>query len=260
MYLQNQKYAFLVYLTLYFLTQKLRFMNVVVTGASKGIGFQIVQAFAKLGALKIIGVSRNYKQLIQLKEICSQISMTEFVPVSFDFQNILQNESQISGIIKQHLTRIDILINNAGTMVRKPFDIISSEEMDRLMKVNYFAPALLIKNLIPQLKSGLAHVVNITSMGGYQGSVKFSGLSHYSASKAALTCLTECLAEEYKEEGISFNALALGAVQTEMLAEAFPECKAPLTAEEMGEFIANFAINGRRFFNGKVLPVTISTP
>jgi len=114
--------------------------------------------------------------------------------------------------------------------------------------------------LLPLLKAGQAHVVNITSMGGFQGSMKFKGLSHYSASKAALASLTECLAEEFKLEEMVFNALALGAVQTEMLAEAFPNYKAPVSAEQMGEFIANFSLNAKTFFNGKIIPISISIP
>jgi len=235
-------------------------MNVVVTGASRGIGFQVVQSLAKAGALKIIGISRNYKQLCQLKELCNQISKVDFIPISYDLQQMTINEPQLAGLIKQHLNHIDILINNAGTLISKPFDTISADEINRIFSVNYTAPALLIKNLLPLLKVGKAHIVNITSLGGYQGSTKFNGLSHYSASKAALAVLTECLAEEYKNDDLVFNALALGAVQTEMLAEAFPNYKAPLTPEQMGAFIANFALNGRAFFNGKILPVSISTP
>jgi 3-oxoacyl-[acyl-carrier protein] reductase len=97
-------------------------------------------------------------------------------------------------------------------------------------------------------------------MGGIQGSSKFPGLAAYSSSKGALITLTEMLAEEYKESNISFNALALGAVQTEMLAEAFPGYQASTTAREMARFIADFALNGHQFFNGKVLPVAHSTP
>ncbi len=235
-------------------------MNVVVTGASRGIGFHIVQSLAKAGVLKIIGISRNYKQLCQLKELCSQLSMTEFIPVAYDFQQITAAEPQLAGLIKQHFNHIDILINNAGTLVNKPFESITTDEINRLFTVNYIAPALLIKYLLPLLRVSQAHIVNITSMGGFQGSAKFNGLSHYSASKAALAALTECLAEEYKKDGLVFNALALGAVQTEMLAEAFPNFKAPVTSEQMGEFIANFAMNGKTFFNGKVLPVSLSVP
>jgi 3-oxoacyl-[acyl-carrier protein] reductase len=234
-------------------------MNVVITGASRGIGFSIVQTLARQGALKIVGISRNYKQLCQLKDICSQISMTEFIPLSFDLQNVDKNE-QLAGQIRQHLSRIDILINNAGTLVAKPFESISTDEIRKMLDINYISPSLLIKNLLPLLKAGQAHVVNISSIGGFQGSTKFKGLSHYSASKAALAILTECCAEEYKKDGIKFNALALGAVQTEMLAEAFPGYKTNMTPEQMGEFIANFAINGKDYFNGKIIPVSLSTP
>jgi len=235
-------------------------MNVVVTGASRGIGLEIVKALAKSGVLKIIGISRNYKQLCDLKDVCSQLSMTEFVPLQYDFQQILMSEPKLAGLIKQHMNHIDVLINNAGTLVNKPFEQISADEISRVFTVNYMAPSLLIKNLLPLLKAGQAHVVNITSMGGFQGTAKFKGLSHYSASKAALASLTECLAEEYKMDGLVFNALALGAVQTEMLSEAFPNYKAPVTSEQMGEFIANFSLNGKSFFNGKIIPVSLSTP
>jgi 3-oxoacyl-[acyl-carrier protein] reductase len=236
-------------------------MNVVITGASRGIGFQLALEFAERGATKIIGVSRNYKQLCHLREICHEkYPKTDFVAVAYDLQGIMQNEPQLAGLIKQNLSSIDILINNAGFVNVKPFENASADDIMRVFNVNYFGPALLTKNLMPLLRASKGHVVNITSMGGFQGSSKFKGLSHYSASKGALAVLTECLAEEYKNEGVKFNALALGAVQTEMLEEAFPEAKAPLRPEEMAKFIADFAINGSKYFNGKILPVSLSTP
>ena len=97
-------------------------------------------------------------------------------------------------------------------------------------------------------------------MGGFQGSAKYSGLSYYSASKAALACLTECLANEFTGFGISVNCLALGSVQTEMLNEAFPGYKAPVDAKQMAEYISGFALTGHKFFNGKILPVAIGNP
>jgi NAD(P)-dependent dehydrogenase (short-subunit alcohol dehydrogenase family) len=97
-------------------------------------------------------------------------------------------------------------------------------------------------------------------MGGVQGSAKFPGLAAYSSSKAALANLSELLAEELKEKNIRVNCLALGAAQTEMLETAFPGYKAPVTAAEMAQWVGWFAINGHRFFNGKVLPVALSTP
>jgi 3-oxoacyl-[acyl-carrier protein] reductase len=235
-------------------------MYIVVTGASRGIGNQIVRVLSEHSPTKIIGIARNYKNLCELRDFCLKVSKTEFIPIAYDFKQIIENEPQLAGLIKQHTDTVNILINNAGTLVSKPFEQISAEEIERTFTVNYTAPALLIKNLMPLLLKGKAHVVNITSMGGFQGSSKFKGLSHYSASKAALAILTEVLAEEYKNEGVKFNALALGSVQTEMLAEAFPGYKAPVSAEEMGKFIADFALNGHRIFNGKVLPLSVTTP
>lgn len=235
-------------------------MNVVITGASRGIGSEIVKALADGGASRIIGVSRNYKQLCVLRDWCTEQGSCEFIPVAYDLQQITLSEPQLMGLIKQHFNQIDLLINNAGALINKPFENISAEEINRIFTVNYLAPALIIKNLLPLLKLGKAHVVNIASMAGFQGSSKFPGLSHYSASKGALAILTECLAAEYHKEGIVFNALALGSVQTEMLAEAFPGLQAPVSPEQMGAFIANFALVGKQFYNGKVLPVSLATP
>lgn len=163
--------------------------------------------------------------------------------------------------IRESAPHIDILINNAGFLVNKPFADISSEELMQVYTTNVFAPFRLMQLIVPLMPvSGSAHIVNIGSMGGFQGSGKFPGLSAYSSSKAALANLSELLAEELKEKKISVNCLALGAAQTDMLAEAFPGYKAPLSAEDMSEMLAWFAVNGQKFFNGKVLPVALSTP
>ena len=103
-------------------------------------------------------------------------------------------------------------------------------------------------------------MVNISSMGGVQGSVKFPGLSAYSSSKGGLITLTELLAEEFKESGPAFNVIALGAVQTEMLEEAFPGYQAPISAGQMASYILEFALTGQKFYNGKVLPIASTTP
>jgi NAD(P)-dependent dehydrogenase (short-subunit alcohol dehydrogenase family) len=147
----------------------------------------------------------------------------------------------------------------AGLLVSKPFEDLSGLDFDRMFDVNVKSVFLIVRSLIKYFPKN-AHIVNISSIGGVQGSVKFSGLSLYSASKAAVCILTECLAEELKPHDIQVNCLALGAVQTEMLSEAFPNYKAKLSANEMGKYIVDFAINGNKYFNGKVLPVSVSTP
>ena len=161
--------------------------------------------------------------------------------------------------ISSSFKSIDVLINNAGSLINKPFLEISSSDFEAVFKVNVFAVASLTRLMLPMMNAK-GHVLNITSMGGVQGSAKFPGLSAYSSSKGALVILTELLAEEYKESGPSFNALALGAVQTEMLEEAFPGYKAPVSAVQMAEYIIDFALKGHQFYNGKVLPISSSTP
>ena len=124
---------------------------------------------------------------------------------------------------------------------------------------NFIGHVRMIQGVMNLMPAG-SHIVNIGSMGGFQGSMKFPGLSAYSASKAALHTLTECLAQEFAEQGIKVNCLAIGSAQTEMLEEAFPGYQSPVMAFEMGKYIADFSITGHRFFNGKVLPVAVTTP
>lgn len=237
-------------------------MNIIITGASKGIGYELVKIFAKSKSNTVIALARNHTLLNQLKNECSnQNSAGNVISMPFDLENPNRVKEQLKKEISKHIHSVDILINNAGNLVNKPFEELSIEEMEKSFHINTISPAVLIQELIPLLqKSNNAHVVNISSMAGFQGSAKFPGLSVYSSSKAAIASLTECLAEEYKDQHIAFNALALGAVNTEMLAEAFPDLKAPLNADEMATFISDFAINGHKYFNGKIVPVNLSTP
>ena len=154
---------------------------------------------------------------------------------------------------------MDAIVHNAGSLVHKPFSETTAEDFQKIYSVNVFAVASLTRIVVPYMEKG-SHVVTISSMGGIQGSVKFAGLSAYSSSKGAVITLSELLAEEYREKGIAFNVLALGSVQTEMLAEAFPGYKAPLDASEMAEYIFEFTLNGNKYYNGKVLQVSTSTP
>ena len=163
----------------------------------------------------------------------------------------------IEEVIKKH-DHIDVLINNAAALIRKPFEQFSAEETEKIYRVNVFSIMELMRVVIPMMKRG--HILNIGSVGGIRGSVKFPGLSAYSSSKAALIGLTECLAEEYKNKNISFNCIAFGSVQTEMLETAFPGFKAPMTARQAAEFVAYFAVNGRNCFNGKIIEMSASTP
>lgn len=230
--------------------------NIIITGASSGIGKATAIKLSEDSNNRIFLISRDKNKLKSLleeiKENQNQVNVIPFDLISNDYSSLISN-------IKEILGSVDVLINNAGALVNKPFSEISIQDFDRIVNTNFKGPFFLIQWLLPLLNKG-AHIVNISSMGGFQGSVKFPGLSVYSSSKGALATLTECLALELNPLGISVNCLALGSVQTSMLEEAFPGYKAQLTSESMAEFIADFALNGHRWMNGKILPVSVSTP
>ena len=233
-------------------------MRIIVTGASRGIGFELVKQYAELGH-EVLAISRNATKLKQLKEECFHLNPNALVhTVDFDLTTDDFKTTLIPSICS-HFDQVDILINNAGALVNKPFLEINENDMEHVYNVNVFSVFKIIQGLLPYL-SDEAHVLNISSVGGLQGSVKFPGLSAYSSSKAALIALTECLAEEYKSTKWSFNCLALGAVQTEMLEEAFPGYKSSTSAKEMANYIRQFSIEGSRLFKGKILNVSKSTP
>lgn len=239
---------------------KTRIMNILITGASRGIGFELAKMFAAKGNHSIVAISRNADKLKELKSACIRENIeAHLFPLAYDIVSPDAFNSNFIDTIRTFFPTVDILINNAGYLYNAPLNKLPDSELRQMLEVNFIAPARLIRAILPLMNKG-SHVVNISSMGGFQGSVKFPGLSGYSASKAALANLTECLAEELKHTGIAFNCLALGAVNTEMLSEAFPDYQAPLSANDMANFIVDFATSGHRFFNGKILPVSLSTP
>ena len=224
--------------------------NVVITGASRGIGFELCRLFSE-GHHEIWALSRNIEPIEKAK-------LKGVAPLAFDISKetdiaLFQKKLETSGVL------IDILIHNAGSLINKPFQDTAISDFESVYAVNVFGVARLTQAVLP-LMDPKGHVVSISSMGGVQGTAKFPGLAAYSSSKGAVITLSEVLAEEFKETGPSFNVLALGAVQTEMLEEAFPGYKAPLSALEMAGYIMNFALEGHRWYNGKVLPVSKSTP
>jgi 3-oxoacyl-[acyl-carrier protein] reductase len=227
-------------------------MNIIITGASRGIGFETAQLFLSQGH-QVFCLTRNTETLETLNApnlhiIATDLSATESI-------------DEAVNIIKSKVNCIDIVIHNAGSIINKPFDKIDYQELESVYKVNVLAPFYLTQQLLHLLgRHSKAHVIHISSMGGFQGSAKFPGLSAYSSSKAAVSGLTECLAEELKDKNISVNCLALGAVQTEMLEAAFPGYQAPLKPAQMAEYIFEFSLKGHLYYNGKILPVSSSTP
>lgn len=223
--------------------------TIIITGTSRGIGAELVKQFALEGH-KVIALSRK-----------ANPDFSNFENVFFKSIDLSKEDelSSLTNDLKQEFGTIDILIHNAGAIVNKPFSEISSQEFEYVYRVNVFGVAALNRAVLPLMLQG-SHVITVSSMGGIQGSLKFPGLAAYSSSKGAVITLSELLAEEYKGQGVAFNVLALGAVQTEMLQEAFPGYQAPINPEGMAAYIKDFALNGNKYFNGKVLQVSSTTP
>jgi NAD(P)-dependent dehydrogenase (short-subunit alcohol dehydrogenase family) len=223
--------------------------NIIVTGTSRGIGLELALQFANAGH-HVLALSRKTPQIL--------IENSNVTCLSVDLSKE-QDLTQVEQFLTSSMKNVDAIVHNAGALLLKPFEETSSEEFENIYKVNVFGVANLTRVCLPFLTKG-SHVVTISSMGGIQGSLKFAGLSAYSSSKGAVITLSELLAEEYKERGISFNVLALGAVQTEMLAEAFPGYQANISATEMANYLYDFTLTGNKYYNGKVLQVTTSNP
>ncbi|MDD2820863.1 MAG: SDR family NAD(P)-dependent oxidoreductase [Flavobacterium sp.] len=223
--------------------------NIIITGTSRGIGFELALLFANAGH-QVLALSRKVPQDLLGNEniTCLSVDLSE--------ESELQ---KVTDFLVSSWKKIDAVVHNAGALLLKPFSETTQTDFENIYRVNVFGVANLTRICLPYLQKG-SHVVTISSMGGIQGSLKFAGLAAYSSSKGAVITLSELLAEEYKEQGISFNVLALGSVQTEMLAEAFPGYQAPISAGEMANYIYDFTLTGNKYFNGKVLQVSSTNP
>jgi len=238
-------------------TEKLNSYNVAITGTSRGIGEQLVMQFIQDPACgKIYCISRHHDNITALSEAANKC-----IPIKLDLKHPDSINEQIRNSVMENETKLNFLVNNAGYLSNIPFTEYSYAESLAIFAVNYFSPLALIRQLVPKMKEAShRHIVNISSMAGVQGSVKFPGLVHYGASKGALATATELLAAELQNEEVSINCLALGSVDTEMFSEAFPGAVAQTNAETMAHHIYNFLLNGYKVANGKIFPLSLGTP
>ena len=218
--------------------------NAIITGTSSGLGFELVNKF----------IAENYNIISLSRSTCSiKSSLVEHC--NFDITNP-KSISELKKLIQSKYKTIDILINNAGMLINKPFVELSKKEFISVYDVNFFGVIELIQGILPFFKSK-SQIINISSIGGINGTSKFKGLSAYSSSKGALNILTEVLAEEFKDNGPIINSLCLGSVQTKMLEQAFPGYKAQVQPREMANFIYDFSQSGGKVFNGKIIPISL---
>jgi NAD(P)-dependent dehydrogenase (short-subunit alcohol dehydrogenase family) len=230
-------------------------MNIVITGAGRGIGYETALLLAADANSRVIALSRNADALAVLQQNAPNGNVDVYA-----CDIVAASAAEIATMLGGYGT-IDILINNAGQLVNNRFTASTVADWQQMWEANVMGVVKMVQAVLPLMGgAGHPHIVNIGSMGGFQGTAKFPGLAAYSASKAAVANLTECLAEELKEQNIKVNCLALGAVNTEMLHEAFPGYVAPVSAVAMAQYIASFALTGQYIMNGKIVPVSISTP
>jgi len=221
-----------------------------ITGASRGIGLALVKKYLANGHL-VVAVSRNTKHI----EVDSEYE-NSLVRVSADIsseEGILEVKNRMG-----ELGELNVLIHNAGQLVYKPFLEIGLNALKEVYGVNVFAPFMLTQALYDLMKE--CHTISISSIGGVEDSLKFPGLSAYSSSKAALNCLTQMWAEEFKDSDHTFNCLALGSVETEMFREAFPGVSASCTPDVMASFIYDFDKSAPSVQNGKIISVSRGNP
>lgn len=233
--------------------------TIVVVGASRGIGKELVLQFAENSSHLVIAMARNGEKLKKNFGALENVRCMEIDLNSPDLISRVKSQYYDPDTSGQVFQKIDILINNAGFLVNKPFQEITPQDFTTSYQINVIGVMQTVQALLPKMETG-AHIVNISSIGGFQGSVKFPGLTAYSTSKAALCSFTELFAEEHKDTKIKMNCLCLGAVQTEMLEEAFPGYKTPMSPEKMAEYIVDFALTADQWMNGKIIPVSLTTP
>ena len=239
------------------LEEKIEPKNIIITGASSGIGFEAAIELAIKGNA-VVALARSKEKLKNLNQIVKSLNPdANFFAVEFDILN--DDEQGLVDFIKQRFNKVDILINNAGALINKPFKELTEFDMAEMYQSNVLGHFRMIKALLPMMNTN-SHIVNIGSMGGFQGSSKFAGLSIYSASKAALANLTECLANELGIHGVKVNCFALGAVNTEMLRQAFPNYNSSTQPNQVAKIIADFSLNWGDCVSGQIIPLTFSNP
>lgn len=226
--------------------------TILIVGSSRGIGKELVLNLSADSNNHVIALSRN------IEAMDNSFKKDNIDYYQFDLSS-KAFKKDLSLILANYAT-IDILINNAGCLINKPFLELTREDFKQSYEVNAISVMQTTQHVVPKMIEKGGHIVNISTMGAFQGSVKFPGLLAYSTSKAAVTSFTELFSEEYKDSKIAMNCLCLGAAQTEMLEEAFPGYKAPLSAKEMATYIADFALNAHNYIKGKIIPVSLSTP
>jgi len=195
----------------------LRGKVVMITGASRGLGRALAQAYAKEGASLVIN-SRSEESVHPVAEE-AESSGAEILALAADVSRGAEVEKLVDGAV-QRFDRIDVLVNNAGLLgPRVPIEEYPEEEWRRVLDANLTAPFLLTKAVIPHMPEG-GSIVNVTSGVSVEGRAEWGA---YSVSKFGVEGLTQILAAELRDRGIRANSVDPGGMRTEMRAAAYPD-------------------------------------
>ena len=171
--------------------------NILITGASQGIGLAIARHFAKHNNVYV--VSRNEEKL---EKLCKEYKFAGYFAVDLTKHNIIDID-------------VDVLVNNAGVYFYSPIEKMKDEDILNSIKLNTIAPYMLIKSVVPSMKKrGFGRIINIGSISGVMGE---ANASIYSMTKASLIGLTKSLALELAQDNITVNIINPGWVDTELI-------------------------------------------
>jgi len=194
--------------------------NILITGASGGIGNELVKKFVSLDA-NVLGSGTKSEKLDQIKKKYQNIKVKKF-----DISEHSRIEEFIEDVSLE-LGGLDILINNAGTNIDNLSLRMKEEEWKKVIDVNLTSTFLLSKYAIKKmLKNKFGRVVNITSVVGHTGNL---GQSNYAASKAGIIGMSKSLAIEYAKKNITINCVSPGFIISDMTMNIAEKVKLYLT-------------------------------
>lgn len=225
--------------------------TVLITGATSGIGKQLCKLYVKKG-WEVWGLGRSQEKLDKLKKELNQIQLIKSDLKEFDIKSFKKQTKE--------LKKLNLLINNAGYLKKQSLTELDINDFIDTYKVNVFSVHQIIQAVLTKLKkSKNASIINIGSAGGVTNTLKFQGMSAYSSSKGALSIYSECIATELRTEGINVNCLALGAVDTKMLNQAFPDTNYKVEAKKMASYVYSFSQESK-IINGQTLIIANNNP
>ena len=195
-------------------------MNILITGATGGIGEAIAKAFAEKGYNLALQYNKSEDKASEIKNELEKTYGIKALTIKAD----LTKNEEIEALAKKALSEfgtVDVLINNAGIAHQELFQLCSDEKVKEIFDVNIMSAMKLTKEILPSMiKNHSGRIINISSMWGICGA---SCEVHYSASKSALIGFTKALSKEVRPSGITVNCIAPGFIDTKMNAHLSEE-------------------------------------